>query len=141
MLVGGKDFTYNAEIYQNNMYIQTNEGAPKFRVFKVSMDNPARENWKELLPESEGVLKGTRIVGGKLVVEYEKDANSRLKLFWLGCGKDDRAFGANQEFAAALTQRGIRHVWRPSAGGHSWPVWRHYLHEVAPLLFADGSGK
>ncbi|MBI2682713.1 MAG: S9 family peptidase [Acidobacteriales bacterium] len=83
MIVGGKDFTYNAEIYQNNMYVQTNEGAPKFRVFKVSMDNPARENWKELLPESEGVLKGTRIVGGKLVAEYEKDANSRLKLYSL----------------------------------------------------------
>lgn len=63
--------------------------------------------------------------------------NAKLKLFWLGCGKDDRVFAANQEFAATLKQRDIKHVWRPSEGGHSWPVWRLYLSEITPLLFAE----
>jgi enterochelin esterase-like enzyme len=46
-------------------------------------------------------------------------------------------FGAAEKFSGTLKDRGIRHTWRPSDGGHSWPVWRHYLHEVVPLLFVE----
>lgn len=67
--------------------------------------------------------------------------NGKLKLFWIGCGKDDRVFGAAEQFTKTLNERGIRHVWRPSDGGHSWPVWRRYLHEVAPLLFVEQNAK
>lgn len=66
-----------------------------------------------------------------------KGLNDKLKLLWIGCGKDDRVFGAAEKFVETLKERGIRHIWRPSEGGHSWPVWRHYLHEVAPLLFVE----
>jgi prolyl oligopeptidase len=83
MLVGGKDFNYSAEIYKGRMYVLTNDGAPRYRLMQVSMDDPARENWQDLIPESDGILKNTRIVGDMLVAEYEKDANSRLKLYTL----------------------------------------------------------
>ena len=62
-------------------------------------------------------------------------ANQQLKLLWIACGKDDFLLKRNLDFIALLTEQHIRHTWRQSAGAHSWPVWRGYLAEFAPLLF------
>jgi enterochelin esterase-like enzyme len=64
-----------------------------------------------------------------------KTANKKLKLFWIGCGRQDQGFAAAEKMDKLLTERGINHVWHPSEGGHTWTVWRHYLHETLPLLF------
>jgi len=77
----GKNFIYNAEIYNGDIYIMTNEDAPRYRVFKVAAANPGRSNWKEIIPQSDAVLTATKIIGGKLFVEYEKNASSQLKIF------------------------------------------------------------
>jgi prolyl oligopeptidase len=77
----GKNFLYNADIYDGYLYIMTNEDAPRYRVFKVAAANPARANWKEIIPQSDAVLTGTKIIGGKLFAEYEKNASSQLKIF------------------------------------------------------------
>lgn len=62
-------------------------------------------------------------------------ANAKLKLLWIGCGKDDFLLSRNEDFIAALKEKNIRHEWFLSNGGHSWPVWRIYLAELAPKLF------
>lgn len=62
-------------------------------------------------------------------------ANGKLKLLWIGCGQDDGLRGRNEEFIAALKDKGVQHEWQLTAGGHSWPVWRRYLAEFAPKLF------
>ena len=41
----------------------------------------------------------------------------------------------NIEFAALLKEKGIRHEYLETEGDHSWPVWRRYLTDFAPLLF------
>jgi enterochelin esterase-like enzyme len=64
-----------------------------------------------------------------------KKAN-QLKLLWIGCGKDDFLLDANKKLVALLEEKGIHHTFRLSEGDHSWPVWRRYLNEMAPLLFA-----
>ena len=63
-------------------------------------------------------------------------ANAKLRLLWIAVGKDDFLRKRNEEFVAALKDKGIRHTWQLSEGGHSWPVWRGYLAEFAPLLFS-----
>jgi prolyl oligopeptidase len=80
-LTSGKDFQYSAEIFRGKIYITTNEGAPHFHLFVVDAANPARANWKEIIPESEGILQGTGIVDGKILAQYEHNASSQLKLF------------------------------------------------------------
>ncbi len=77
----GKNFLYIAEIYNGDIYIMTNEDAPRYRVFKVAAAAPARANWKEIIPQGDAVLTGTKIIGGKLFAEYEKNASSQLKIF------------------------------------------------------------
>jgi enterochelin esterase-like enzyme len=64
-------------------------------------------------------------------------ANAKLRLLWIAVGKDDFLRQRNEEFVAALQDKGIHHEWLVSEGAHSWPVWRHYLAEFAPLLFTD----
>jgi enterochelin esterase family protein len=62
--------------------------------------------------------------------------NRQFKLLWVGVGKDDAlATGGSRVLDDVLTRRNIRHVYRVTGGRHEWSVWRHHLHEVAPLLF------
>ncbi len=80
-VTSGKEFLYNGEIFKGKLYIRTNEDAPKFRVFVVDPENPKRENWKEIIPQGDAVLKSASVLGGNLFAQYEKDAHSRLRMF------------------------------------------------------------
>ena len=77
----GKDFLYAAEVYDGKVYITTNEDAPRYRVFVTDAGNFDRENWKEIIPQSDAVLQGASVYGGKLFARYEQNATSELKLF------------------------------------------------------------
>jgi enterochelin esterase family protein len=62
-------------------------------------------------------------------------ANERLKLLWIGCGRQDRLFAGSERLCEELKAKGIKHVWHPTEGAHTWKVWRRYLAEVMPMLF------
>jgi len=85
-VVAGKDFIYNGQVYKDKLYIHTNEGAPRFRVFVTEAAKPQRENWKELIPESDAVLTEADIFGGRMVANYEQNAHSLLKVLPLAGG-------------------------------------------------------
>jgi len=77
----GKDFLYRADIYDGKVYITTNEDAPRYRVFVTDAGNFDREAWKEIIPQTDAVLQGAAVFGGKLFAQYEQNAASQLKLF------------------------------------------------------------
>ncbi len=84
-----------------------------------------------------GSFSGGPPVGDEAKVLQDPAAlTKKLKWLWIGIGKDDQGFKRNEEFVALLKEKGIRHVWFPSEGAHAWPVWRGYLIEVVPQLFA-----
>jgi len=62
-------------------------------------------------------------------------ANARLRLLWIGCGKEDRLLQSNQTLVQWLNSRGIQRTWVESPGAHTWMVWRRNLSDLAPLLF------
>ena len=80
-VTNGKNFLYSAEVYNHKLFITTNEDAPRYRVFVADAGNYDREAWKELIPQSEAVLQGTAVFGGKLFAQYEQNASSQLQLF------------------------------------------------------------
>jgi prolyl oligopeptidase len=82
-LTSGKNFLYQGEIFRGTLYITTNEDAPRFRVFAVDAANARRENWKEIIPQSDAVLKSTNVFDGKMFAQYEKNVSSQLKVFAL----------------------------------------------------------
>jgi prolyl oligopeptidase len=77
----GKNFLYSGSIYNGRLFITTNEDAPRYRVFVTDAGNYERENWKELIPQTDAVLQGASVWGGKIVAQYEQNATSQLKLF------------------------------------------------------------
>ncbi len=77
----GKNFLYSGEVYNGKIYITTNEDASRYRMFVADAQNPARANWKEIIPQTDAVLQGAGVFGGKLMALYEKNATSLLKLF------------------------------------------------------------
>jgi len=79
----GKNFLYGADFFAGKLYITTNEDAPHYRVFVADAAHPKRENWKEIIPQSDAVLQNASVTGGKLLAEYEHNATSELKLFGL----------------------------------------------------------
>src|SRR5947209_12834235 len=73
-----KDALYSALSFKDTLYILTNEDAPRFRIVAVPADKPQRTNWKEIVPQSDAVIKNINIINGKLVCEFEHNASSQL---------------------------------------------------------------
>jgi len=61
--------------------------------------------------------------------------NDRIRLFWFATGKDDFVLPSTKASLAMLDQHKIRYSYKETEGGHTWPNWRAYLNEFAPLLF------
>jgi len=80
-VTSGKDFSYSGEILRGQLYIFTNEDAPRYRVLRVDAQKPGREGWREIIPESDAVLKNVLIIHGNLFGLYEKNVTSLLKIF------------------------------------------------------------
>jgi prolyl oligopeptidase len=80
-LTTGKNFLYSADIFDGKVYITSNEDAPRYRVFVTDAGNFDREAWKEIIPQSDAVLQGAAVFGGKLVAQYEQNASSQVKTF------------------------------------------------------------
>jgi len=81
-ITSGKNFLYHGEMLDGQLYITTNEDAPRFRVFKLACAAPEFASWKEIIPESDAVIEGGAvIISKKLFVHTIKNASSQLKIF------------------------------------------------------------
>src|SRR5579864_7789726 len=60
-ITNGKNFLYSGEVYNDKLFVTTNEDAPRYRVFIADAGNFDREAWKELIPQSDAVLQGTAV--------------------------------------------------------------------------------
>ncbi len=88
-----KAFTWLIETYKKNyapignkdnmLYVITNQDAPKYKLVGIDLNDPAPENWVDIIPEKEEVLEGCSLVGGHLVATYLKDAYNVSQVFEL----------------------------------------------------------
>jgi enterochelin esterase-like enzyme len=65
----------------------------------------------------------------------DQSANSRLKLLWVGVGRDDFLYAENVRFRDWLRSKNVKFEWVETAGAHTWMIWRRYLTDFLPLLF------
>jgi prolyl oligopeptidase len=65
----------------DQLFLHTNWKAPKSRILAVDLENPARDRWREVVPESDAPIEGLSLVGGKLVVHYTRNVSSQLRIF------------------------------------------------------------
>jgi len=76
-------FDINASIVDtdgDNLYIFTDKDAPNMRLVKTTIQNPAPETWKDVIPETENVL-GISGGGGYFFATYMIDAIDQVKQF------------------------------------------------------------
>lgn len=64
----------------NQFYIYTNFMAPRYKLVKVSLNNPAQDNWEDVLPQQVDLLEGVSFCGNKLISNYLKNVSSKLYL-------------------------------------------------------------
>ncbi|MCO6498182.1 MAG: S9 family peptidase [Chitinophagaceae bacterium] len=62
----------------DHLLIRTNIDAPNYRIVSIDPKNPAKENWKTIVPEKGELLQSAGTGGGKLFLTYLKDASSRV---------------------------------------------------------------
>lgn len=80
--VVGRPALYQVIAHEGNFYIVTNDGAPKWRIYKTASDKPEREHWAELIPESpDRVIDVAQIIGGHIVITGLHNASSRIAVF------------------------------------------------------------
>lgn len=63
------------------LYMQTNWKAPRGRILAVDLKDPAREHWREVVPERDAVIEEFSPVGGNLFVNYLKNVASHVEIF------------------------------------------------------------
>ncbi len=62
-------------------YFRTNLDAPRYRLIAIDTRNPARDNWKTLIPEGEDVLQSVGIVNNQFVIRYMHDAHTQVVIY------------------------------------------------------------
>ncbi|HEX6765016.1 MAG TPA: prolyl oligopeptidase family serine peptidase, partial [Polyangiaceae bacterium] len=83
-LVVGRKNLYSAQAVNDRFYVYTNEGAPNYRILEADPKKPAREDWKELIPErKDAVIDAFDIVGRRIALGYVKDVVSEVQVFGL----------------------------------------------------------
>ena len=88
-------------------YFHTTDHAPNGRVVAIDLAKPQAANWRVIVPERKESVGGALMAGGKVVVQYVKDAADRVTLFAMdGTGASDLAlpgFGQVQFFPSHQT--------------------------------------
>jgi prolyl oligopeptidase len=79
-LVTGIDARFDAAVGGDRMYLLTNWKAPNGRIFAVDLLRPARENWKEIVPERKSVLESLHLAGGRLAAIWLENVHSRVEI-------------------------------------------------------------
>ncbi|HEU0035393.1 MAG TPA: prolyl oligopeptidase family serine peptidase [Kofleriaceae bacterium] len=79
-LVKGVDANFGVEVWRDKFYVKTNDGAPRYRVYKVDPKQPDRAAWKEIVPQSDATLDGMDVVGEHLILTYLRNAASEVEV-------------------------------------------------------------
>jgi prolyl oligopeptidase len=64
----------------NQIYLFTNYKAPRYKLVKVSLNNPAQDNWEDVLSEQKDLLEGVSFCGNKIISNYLRNVSSKLFL-------------------------------------------------------------
>ena len=65
----------------SRFWFQTDLQAPRGKLIEIDTANPARSNWKVVVPEGKETLQATSFVNNKFVLNYLKDAYTQVKIY------------------------------------------------------------
>ncbi|UBF28205.1 prolyl oligopeptidase family serine peptidase [Kovacikia minuta CCNUW1] len=65
----------------DRFWFSTNLDAPRGRVIAIDIHKPDRENWQEVLPQTDETLEGISVLNHQFVATYLKDAYNQVRIF------------------------------------------------------------
>ena len=81
-LLGGFDAAYTFIANEGPVFwFHTDLAAPRGRVVAIDLRDPAREKWRELIPQSADTLQGATCLNESFVALYLKDAHAQVRQF------------------------------------------------------------
>jgi prolyl oligopeptidase len=82
-VVKGLNGNFNAGFASDYLFVETDWQAPKGRILRIDLRDPAQDKWSEVVPAREDAIDTYSIVGGKLFVAYLHNVTSRISIFSL----------------------------------------------------------
>jgi len=83
-LARGSEHVYEATAHGGKIWVKTDEGATRGRIFEVDVKKLDRASWKEIVPEHPTAsIQSFGLAGGKLLLHYLDKASSRLEMMHL----------------------------------------------------------
>jgi len=83
-LLDDNDAAYDfIDVIDTVCYFRTDLGSPRGRIIAIDLKNPGRENFHEIIPESEDVMTFAKIIHDLLVVVFTHDAYNKLRIYSL----------------------------------------------------------
>jgi prolyl oligopeptidase len=79
-IVNDLEARFQPSIGGDTMYLLTDWQAPRYRVMAVDLRRPAREGWREIVPQGKAVISGVATAGGHLYIETLEDVKSKLRV-------------------------------------------------------------
>ena len=80
-IVNDLDSLFYGDVEGGKVYLLTNWKAPHWHVYAVDPKNPVRDAWTEAVPETDATIQNFALYGGKMLVQYVRNATSRLEIF------------------------------------------------------------
>ena len=99
----------------------------------LGLNNPNLFSW--VCGFAPGMLKEEFDRNNAVAFSNPSLTNQRLKLFWIGVGKEDPLYPVISEYTTLLNDKKIRHETLISDGGHTWMNCKLYLSTIAQKLF------
>ena len=65
----------------STLYIESDDGAPHYRVIAIDLAHPQPTDWRTVVPETSDTIDTVTMVGGQIIVQYLKDAHSAVRRF------------------------------------------------------------
>jgi len=62
-------------------YFLTNLDAPRYRLIAIDTRNPARANWRDVIPQGTSLLESVSLIGGKFIANHLVDAHNELTVY------------------------------------------------------------
>jgi len=83
------------------LFLRTDRQAPNRKVLAVDLMHPQEGRWKTIVPEAKDAIESAMFIGGRLVIHYLADVQSKVSLFALdGQSQGDMALPGTGSVAA-----------------------------------------
>ncbi len=132
ILIPYVEANYRVKADKDNRAIAGFSGGGGTSLF-LGLNNP--DLFRSVIGFAPGMLKNEFDRNNAVAFANPLLTNQRLKLFWIGVGKEDGLFPVISDYLKVLDEKKIKHETFISDGGHTWMNCKLFLAQIAQKLF------